>query len=88
MFVALSGPFVPRIRGSRVAGAVLDGVNVASLALMAVVTFHIAQRTMTSVLPALMGAGALVALARYRVNATWLVAAGALIGVSMTLLQG
>ena len=38
VFVALSGPLVPRLRRSRVAGAVLDGVNVASLAMMAAVT--------------------------------------------------
>ena len=33
-FVAISGPLVPRLRASPVAGAFLDGVNVASLALM------------------------------------------------------
>src|SRR4030095_13867694 len=32
-FVAISGPLVPRIRRSPVAGAFLDGVNAASLAL-------------------------------------------------------
>lgn len=37
-FVAISGPLVPRLRRSVVAGDVLDGVNVGSLALMAVVT--------------------------------------------------
>lgn len=35
VFVALSGPVAPRLRRSPVAGAILDGVNVASLALMA-----------------------------------------------------
>src|SRR5213078_298131 len=33
VFVAVSGPLVPRIRHSPTAGAFLDGVNVASLAL-------------------------------------------------------
>src|SRR4030095_8877387 len=37
-FVAISGPLIPRLRASPIAGAFLDGVNVASLALMAVVT--------------------------------------------------
>jgi chromate transporter len=31
IFVAVSGPLVPRVRRAQVAGAVLDGVNVASL---------------------------------------------------------
>jgi chromate transporter len=43
-FVALSGPLVPRIRKSRTAAAFLDGVNVASLALMGVVTFSLPMR--------------------------------------------
>src|SRR6185503_7132193 len=42
-FVAISGPLIPRLRQSRLAGALLDGVNVASLALMAAVTFQIAS---------------------------------------------
>ena len=33
VFVALSGPLVPRIRRSPTAGAFLDGVNLASIAL-------------------------------------------------------
>src|SRR4030095_6354500 len=40
-FVAISGPLVRRIRRSPLAGAFLDGVNVASLALMAVVTWRL-----------------------------------------------
>jgi chromate transporter len=40
-FVAISGPLVPRLRRSAIAGAFLDGVIVASLALMAVVTWRL-----------------------------------------------
>ncbi|HXG71297.1 MAG TPA: chromate efflux transporter, partial [Gemmatimonadaceae bacterium] len=43
IFVALSGPLVPFLRRSAVAGGFLDGVNVASLALMAVVCWHLAR---------------------------------------------
>jgi chromate transporter len=38
LFVAASGPLVRRLRQSPAAGAFLDGVNVAALALMATVT--------------------------------------------------
>ena len=41
--MALSGPLVPRLRASPTAGAFLDGVNVASLALMAVVTWQLGR---------------------------------------------
>ena len=40
-FVAISGPLVPRLRQSPLAGAVLDGVNVAALALIAVVSWQL-----------------------------------------------
>ena len=49
VFVALSAPIVPAMRRSRVAGAVLDGVNVASLALMASVTVTLARDTLVDV---------------------------------------
>src|SRR5207342_739754 len=41
VFVALSGPLVPRVRRSPAAGAFLDGVNAGALALMAVVTWQL-----------------------------------------------
>src|SRR5688572_3709582 len=42
-FVAVSGPLVPRIRRSATAGAVLDGINAAALALMVVVTYQLGR---------------------------------------------
>ena len=81
VFVALSGPLVPRIRRSPIAGAVLDGVNVASLALMSVVTWMLARSAVVDVTTALVAIVSAVLLFRYRVNATWLVAGGAIVGV-------
>jgi chromate transporter len=80
-FVALSGPLVPRLRRSPLAGAVLDGVNVASLALMAAVTWQLGLRALSGPLPVAIGVLALVALLRYRINSTWLVAVGAVAGL-------
>jgi chromate transporter len=80
VFVAVSGPLVPRLRRSTVAGAVLDGVNVASLALMAVVTWQLATATLVRALPVVVCVASFVALVRYNVNATWLIVAAAGIG--------
>ncbi|HXW04066.1 MAG TPA: chromate efflux transporter [Vicinamibacterales bacterium] len=80
VFVALSGPFVPRIRQSEVAGAVLDGVNVASLALMAVVSWQLARAALVDPLTIAIALTSGVALIRYRVNSAWLVLAGAALG--------
>ena len=43
ILVAVSGPLVPLIRRSATAGAFLDGVNVASLALMAAVSYELGR---------------------------------------------
>jgi chromate transporter len=81
VFVALSGPLVPRIRRSRGASAFLDGVNAASVALIAVVALQLARAALATPLLAAAGAAALVLLVKYRVSSTWLVLAAALAGV-------
>lgn len=80
-FVAISGPLIPRLRRSPLAGAALDGVNAASLALMAVVTFHLGTAALVDWLTLLLAGGAAVALFRYRATSTWLVAGGAAAGL-------
>jgi len=80
LFVALSGPLVPKLRASPTASAFLDGVNVASLALMVVVTVQLGAAALldaVSVGSALLSA---LLLVRFRVNATWLVLGGAAVG--------
>jgi chromate transporter len=59
---------------------VLDGVNVASLALMAVVTWQLARAAVVDLPTVAMALVSLVLLLRYRVNSAWLVAGGALLG--------
>jgi chromate transporter len=81
VFVAASGPLIPRLRGSPTAGAFLDGVNVASLALMAVVTVQLARSAVVDVPTTVLAIAAAGALLRFRVNPTWLVLGGALIGL-------
>jgi chromate transporter len=81
VFVAASGPIVPRIRASPIAGAFLDGVNVASLALMAVVSAQLARAAVTGVVTAAIAAASAVLLFRHRVSSSALVAAGAAIGL-------
>ena len=83
-FVAASGPLVPRLRRSATAGAFLDGVNVASLALMATVTWQLGWSAVRDWPTALLAVASGVLLLRYRVNSTWLVAAGALLGILLT----
>lgn len=80
-FVAVSGPLIPKLRNSARAAAFLDGVNVASLALMAVVTAQLGRAAIVDLVTLAMVLVAAVLLVRYRVSSTWLVLAGALIGL-------
>jgi chromate transporter len=83
VFCAVSGPVMPWLRRSRLAGAFLDGVNVASLALMAVVTWELARTALVDVLTAATALACTVLLFRYRVNAGWLALGGALWGLAL-----
>ncbi len=80
-FVAVSAPLIPRLRASKSAGAFLDGVNVGSLALMAVVTFYLAHAAFVDVPTVVLGVVSAVLLLRYRISSTWLVLGGALGGL-------
>ena len=82
VFVAASHPFIPRLRRSPWAGALLDGVNVTSLALMAGVTWQLGRVAVTDVTAAVLAVVSAGLLIKYRVNSAWLVVAGAAIGVA------
>ncbi|TMQ12535.1 MAG: chromate efflux transporter [Deltaproteobacteria bacterium] len=84
-FVAISGPLVPRIRRSPVAGAFLDGVNAASLAIMAAVAIQLGRAAIVDVPTAVLAAIAAALLIRYRLNSAWLVLGGALVGTALAL---
>jgi chromate transporter len=84
VFVAISGPLVPRIRQSACAGAFLDGVNAASLALMAVVTLQLGRSALIDWLTTAIAASSALAVIRYRVNSVYLVIGGGLAGFLAT----
>jgi chromate transporter len=87
VLVAVSGPLVPRLRKSAVAGAFLDGVNAASLALMAVVTWQLGRAALVDWLTISLAVAAVVWLLCYRVNSTWLILGGAALGLARFVFQ-
>jgi len=80
VFVALSGLVIPRIRRSKMAGAFLDGVIAASLALMAVVTGQLAFAALVDVPTVLFALASGVLLLRFKLNSSWLILGGAVVG--------
>jgi len=81
LLVAASGPLLPRIRRSKIAGAFLDGVNVGSLALMTEVTWQLGRTSLVDVVTMVLAVVSVVALLRLRLNSAWLMLIGAVVGL-------
>ena len=79
-FVAVSGPLVPRIRRSPTAGAFLDGVNAAALALMVVVTYQLGRAAIVDMTTIALAVISAIILFRFRLNSAWLVLGGGIAG--------
>ena len=82
-FVSISGPLIPHLRRSPLAGAFLDGVNVGAWALMAAVTLFLARAAVVDVITMILAITSAFVLIRYRINSAWLVIGGGLIGLAM-----
>ena len=88
IFIAVGGALFPRLRRSPTAGAFLDGVNLAALALMAVVSLRLGQEAVCDWITAVLALASGVLLIRFRMNSAWLVLSGALAGLAASLLRG
>lgn len=87
VLVAVSNPLIPKIRRSKIAGSLLDGVNVAALGLMAAVCWQLGRASVVDPLTIVLALAALVLLFRYRLNSVWLIGGGALTGLVRALIN-
>jgi chromate transporter len=78
---------IPTLRRSALAAAALDGLNVASLGLMAVVAGQLAVAAVRDWLTAAIALASAVLLLRFRINASWLVLGGAIAGAAATWIR-
>jgi chromate transporter len=85
VFVAISNPLIPLIRNSTWVSGLLDGVNAASLSLMAAVTWQLGRASLIDPLCILIAFISFVLLVRFKVNSTWLIIGGGLIGLFSSL---
>jgi len=81
VFVAISAPLLPRLRKSKIASAFLDGVNAASLALMAAVTLQLLGGAFVDAITILLGVASLALLLLARMNPIWLILVAGGIGL-------
>ena len=85
LLVAASYPIIPRLRRSTWTAGFLDGVNVASLGLMAAVTWQLGRAALVDGVTVALGLLSTIALFRVRVNSAWLVLGGALVGLAFKM---
>jgi len=81
IFVALSSPLVPKLRNSKTFGVLLDGVNAVSLGLMAAVLVQLGRSSLIDPLTIIIGIISAILLIRFRVNSTWLILGGGILGL-------
>lgn len=79
-FVPLLHRVATGLRRRRWTALLLDGVNVAALALMTAVTLQLGGEALRDPLTWALALGSLAVLLRYKPNSAWLIAAGALVG--------
>lgn len=84
--VAAIGPFIPRMRESKVLQAFLRGVNAAVLALMISICLTIFKNAITDVWTFLIMAVAFILLLRFKLDSIWLILAGVLLGLLRLLI--
>lgn len=80
IFVSMLNPVIPRLRSSRIMSAFLDAVNISAIGLMAADVVNLAGSTLTDWRTIFIAAGAAIAGIRFKLNAAWLVAGGAVAG--------
>ncbi len=85
LLVLILSPLVPRMRTSPWWSAALDGVNAASLGIMAVVTLRLGLASVVNPFTAALLALGLLAVMKLKLNAAWVVLSGALLGFGYTL---
>ena len=88
VFVAASHPLLPRIRASRWTAAILDGVNVAALGLMAGVAWELGRAAIVDAVTAALAVASAILLIRFKTSSVWLILGGGAVGIAYRLLAG
>lgn len=88
IFVAISIPIIPRLRNNPTMSKLLDGVIIASLALMLSVAWDLGVAAIIDPITALLAVISAVLIFRYRVNTTWIILLGAIVGIIAGSLPG
>jgi len=88
VLVWVVNPWVPKLRQSSWASGFLDGVNAASLGLMAGVTYTLGRAALVDWLTIIVAIVSAIAVFQFKINSAWLVLLGGAIGFASHILLG
>jgi chromate transporter len=80
VFVAIVFPLIPKLKDSPSARTFLNGINAATVGLMAAVSWQLARGAIVDIFTALEAVIAFFILLRYQINAAWLILGGIVTG--------
>ncbi|MDO9333167.1 MAG: chromate efflux transporter [Dehalococcoidales bacterium] len=86
ILVGLLSRFLPTMRKSWLAGSFLDGINAASLGLMAAVAIQLGRVVIIDPFTIFITLGSLFLILRFKINSAWLVLGGGALGVIYKLI--
>jgi len=86
VIVALTGPWIPRLRNWQVGKAFLQGATIAALALIFKTGILLGQSALVDIWSALIALASTVLLWRYKADAIWVITLGAVAGILKSLL--
>ena len=87
IFVAISHRALTRFQKSPIARSLLDGVNAAALGLMAAVAWQLGLASIIDPVTIAILLVSSVLLLRYKINSTWLIVGGALVGLASSFFR-
>lgn len=80
IFVALTAPILPILRKSKYAALILDGLNVASLSLMAAAAFILGKHSLINTYGIFAFVISLTLLIKFKINSVWLILVAGFLG--------
>jgi chromate transporter len=87
LFVLILNPLIPKMRKSKIIGAILDAVNVAAVALIVAVCVEMTKDTLTDWRTILIGIVSLIIVFVFKkTNSAFIVLGGAMVGYLLTLI--
>jgi chromate transporter len=81
-FIAIVFPLIPKLKKPALARVVLNGLNAATVGLMAAVSWQLARGAILDVFTAVEAVAAFAILLRFKLNSAWLILGGMALGVA------